>query len=65
METAHEELLTAAELARRLAVKPSTILEWQRSGRIPSLRLSHKVRRFILSEVIAALRHRSSAEVAT
>jgi excisionase family DNA binding protein len=62
METARDDLLTAAELADRLRVKPSTILEWQRSGRIPSIRLSHKVLRFDLDAVLTALRRHTSGE---
>jgi excisionase family DNA binding protein len=56
MQTAHDDLLTAAELADRLRVKPETVLAWHRSGRIPSIRLSHKVLRFNLAEVVAALK---------
>jgi predicted site-specific integrase-resolvase len=60
MQHARDDLLTAAELGDRLRVKPSTILEWQRSGRIPSIRLSHKVLRFDLADVLGALK-RSAA----
>ena len=49
------DLLTAAELAKRLSVKPETILRWHRSGRIPGRRLSHKVLRFCLADVVSAL----------
>jgi excisionase family DNA binding protein len=62
MDTARDDLLTSAELADRLRVKPSTILEWQRSGRIPSIRLSHKVLRFSLAEVLAALKRPAPGE---
>ena len=55
MEPARDDLLTAAELANRLQVKSSTILEWHRAGRIPSRRLSHKILRFNLADVLAAL----------
>ena len=51
-----DDLLTATELAERLRVKPSTVLDWQRSGRIPSIRLSHKILRFNLGDVVAALK---------
>lgn len=54
-------LLTAAELADCLGVKPGTILGWHRSGRIPGRRLSHKVLRFSLGEVMAALEGRQEA----
>jgi hypothetical protein len=56
------ELLTAAELADCLGVKPGTVLGWHRSGRIPSRRLSHKVLRFSLTEVLAALEGRQEAD---
>ena len=47
MQVIHpSDLLTAAELADRLRVKPGTILGWHQSGRIPGRRLSHKVLRF-------------------
>lgn len=50
-----DELLTAAELAARLTVKPATILGWYRAGKIPGRKLSHKVIRFSLPEVISAM----------
>ncbi len=50
-----DDLLTAAELAGRLRVKPGTVLGWHRDGRIPARKLSHKVLRFDLAEVLAAL----------
>ena len=52
------ELLTAADVAARLNVRPSTITEWRRSGRIPSIRISHKVIRFSMAEVLDALNRR-------
>ncbi len=54
-------LLTAAELATRLQVKPSTVLEWHRAGRIPAIRITAKVLRFNLSAVLAALENRQVA----
>jgi excisionase family DNA binding protein len=51
----HYDLLTADELAYRLGVKPGTIREWHRAGRIPCRRLSRKVLRFDLAAVLAAL----------
>ena len=53
-----DDLLSAAALAERLAVKPETVLAWHREGRIPSRRLSRKVLRFNFSEVLAALEAR-------
>jgi excisionase family DNA binding protein len=49
------ELLSAAELARRLGVKPMTVRHWVLKGRIPEIRFSRKVRRFDLDAVIQAL----------
>lgn len=51
----HRELLTAEELARRLRVKPRTIRQWSRSGRIPAIRLSPKVVRYELEAVVNAM----------
>jgi hypothetical protein len=56
MESLHSfDLLTAAALAERLGVKPGTILKWHRQSKIPSRKLSHKVLRFNLGDVLAAL----------
>ncbi len=60
-----QDLLTVVELADRLQVRPSTIRSWTRSGRLPVLRLSPKVVRYDLEQVVAALRagcitHRST-----
>ena len=52
------ELLTAAQLAERLKVRPSTVREWAKTGRIPEIRISAKVRRFDPAEVEAALRRK-------
>jgi excisionase family DNA binding protein len=51
----NDELLTAEEVADRLRVKPDTIVVWARQRRIPAHRLSRKVIRFRLSEVIESL----------
>jgi excisionase family DNA binding protein len=48
-------LLTAAELAERLGVKPGTIFGWHRQGRIPGRKLSRKILRFDLADVLTAL----------
>ena len=56
------DLLTATELADRLRVKPSTVLDWHRAGRIPSVRLTPKVLRFNLGDVVAALRRPALGE---
>jgi predicted site-specific integrase-resolvase len=56
METIRsDDLMTAKELADHLGVKPGTILGWHRQGKIPTRKLSHKVLRFSLRDVLAAL----------
>jgi excisionase family DNA binding protein len=49
-------LLTADELAERLAVSPATVIAWARAGKIPEVRLSGRTRRFDFDEVMAATR---------
>jgi predicted site-specific integrase-resolvase len=62
MQTAKfEDLLSRAELATRLGVRPTTIGRWTRSGRIPARRLSPKVVRYDLAAVLAALEGHSEA----
>ena len=46
------DLLTAEELAGRLHVRPSTVREWARRGKIPTVRLSPKVVRYSVAAVI-------------
>lgn len=55
------ELLTPEELAARLAVAPGTVKEWARRGRIPSVRISPKVVRFYMPDVVGALREEAKA----
>jgi excisionase family DNA binding protein len=57
-----DDLMTAAELAARLGVKAGTVFSWHRSGRIPARKLSHKIVRFCLAEVVAALEARPQAD---
>jgi excisionase family DNA binding protein len=45
-----ERLLTAAELAERLALSTSTVLDWFEAGRLPGFKLGRVVR-FRESEV--------------
>ncbi len=47
-----KELLTAGELADRLAVRPGTIRAWVRAGKIPEVYVSPKVRRFDWASVV-------------
>lgn len=54
-----EDLLTADELAHRLKVQPSTVRNWSRRGVIPKKRLSHKVHRYSLHDVVNALERRN------
>ena len=49
------DLMTAAEVADSLKISAETVRAWYRQGRIPGLRYSHKVLRFRLGEVVAAL----------
>lgn len=52
------EFLTARQLAMRLQVSPDTVRGWARAGKIPEIRLSAKVRRFDLEQVLKAVRPR-------
>jgi excisionase family DNA binding protein len=49
------ELLTAAEMAARLRIRPTTLQEWAREGRVPSVRITPKVIRFDPDAVILSL----------
>ena len=51
----NDELLTAAQLAERLGIKPGTVHDWHRKGKIAGRKLSAKVLRFDLSDVLSAL----------
>jgi predicted site-specific integrase-resolvase len=53
--------MTARELAGQLGVKPGTILDWHRRGKIPARKLSHKVLRFNLREVLTTMEGRVTA----
>ena len=55
------DLMTTAEVAHRLKVSAETVRDWWRQGRIPGHRYSHKVLRFRLDEVVAALETYGSA----
>ena len=56
------ELLDARGLARELGVSVGTVNRWARAVRIPVLRLSRKVRRFRLPDVVDAIRTRNAEE---
>ena len=49
------DFVTAEELAERLHVRPRTVQEWARRGRIPTVRLSSKVVRYSVAAVIQAV----------
>ncbi len=49
------ELLTAAELAVKLRVRPTTIREWTRDKLIPAVRITPKVIRYDPDAVMRAL----------
>ena len=50
------ELLTTAQLAGRLGLRPRTVQKWARTGRIPCVRISYKVIRYDWQKVFEALR---------
>jgi excisionase family DNA binding protein len=49
------DLLTAEQLARRLGVKARTVKAWLRAGKIPAAKLTPKVIRYDLGQVVNAL----------
>jgi excisionase family DNA binding protein len=49
------ELLTVDQLAARLNLKASTVRNWVKAGRIPSVRLGYKTIRFSWLSVMTAL----------
>ena len=51
-----ERLLTAEELAEKLAMSPRTVIEWAKAGKIPEVRPSARIRRFDYGDVLAALK---------
>ncbi len=51
------ELVDATMLAERFVVTVATINAWVREGRIPYIRASRKIVRFVLADVEAALSH--------
>ena len=55
------DLLTAEQLADRLGVKPRTVKQWSQDGLIPAKRLTPKVIRYSLDDVIASLQERQAA----
>jgi excisionase family DNA binding protein len=53
------ELLTVAQLAERLQIRPRTVQAWARKRRIPAVRLSAKVIRFYWRQVLLAIQKRA------
>jgi excisionase family DNA binding protein len=58
------DYVTAEELGAYLRLKPNTVVAWARQGRIPFQRLSRKIIRFRLADVVAALEICSSIDTA-
>ena len=56
------DLLTVNELAARLKVRPSTVRTWMHRGVIPAIRLTPKVVRFDLDQVVEAMRDSAMGE---
>ena len=54
----HGELMTVDELARALGESVRTIRNWRAKGVIPTLVLGHRSVRFVLDDVLEALRKR-------
>lgn len=50
------DLITTEQLAAHLRVRPSTIRTWTRERLIPEIRITARVRRYVLEDVEAALR---------
>jgi excisionase family DNA binding protein len=62
MATHPDSCLTAAELGQRLRVTADTVLRWHRAGKIPAVRITAKILRFDLAEVLAVLRRPDSGK---
>ena len=62
MGTCPDSCLTAAELARHLRVTTPTVLRWHRAGKIPAVRITAKVLRFDLTDVLTALKRPDTGE---
>ena len=60
--TMGKKIVTAEELAEQLSLKPKTIHDWARQGKIPSLRISPKVIRFEMEAVLAVIKRTATGE---
>lgn len=56
------DLLTGEQLAERLGVKPRTVKQWLHAGFIPAIRLTPKVIRYNLDNVVEALQERQASQ---
>ncbi len=56
-----QALVTAAQLAEILQVRPRTITRWESEGILPSIRINSRVIRFDADEVLQALRETGCA----
>ena len=56
-----EELMTKHEVARLVGVKPSTIDQWRREGRLQCRRLSARVIRYAREDVLDLIRRGKDA----
>ena len=50
-------LLTPQQLGEILHLRPEVVVRYAREGKLPHLRLSNKMIRFRLNEVVEALEH--------
>ena len=60
----HEELLTIAEVARRLGTRAPTVRRWVRRGLVPSVRVGQRWIRLPWVEILAAIRRHSEVQAA-
>lgn len=60
--TIEPELVDSREIARLFGVSIGTVRGWVRAGRVPYLRPSRRVVRFIVKDVRTALTHNPSTQ---
>jgi hypothetical protein len=58
LSMAEIEFLTEQDVAERLNVKPATVREWRRLGRIPAVKVSHKVVRYVWADIVDSIAQR-------
>ena len=59
----NEKILSTKEIAWELQVQPATIRRWVREGRIPEIRISLKVRRYNLEDILSALQRQKQRQM--